>query len=772
MKNPIDILTRAKWYVKVPAALIIILLEFVLLIILVDINFLWLFGTGPTMEQIGDITQSEASVIYTADGKVMGKFFSENRTRVKYEEISPKLIKTLVCTEDERFYSHHGIDFQGIGSAAKDFVLGRRARGASTITQQLVKNLYKARSGRFKRGILGRIPGVKLVVMKLKEWIAAVKIESRFSKEEIITLYLNTVDFGSNAFGINTAAKTYFNVKPKDLDYAQSAVLVGLLKATTTYNPRINPKNSLKRRNTVLANMLRLGKIPIDEYDSIVKQPIKLDYYVENNYDGMALYFRDALANELSEWCDTNEVNLYTDGLKIYTTIDSTMQAYAEQAVREQMQVVQQNFRQHWYGRNPWRDEQFREIPNFIENIVKRTVQYKKAVAKFGEADTAAINAEMQRPRKVTVFDYELGSIDTTLSVIDSVKYMVKFMHGSLIAIEPQTGYIKAWVGDLDFRFWKYDKVTAMRQPGSTFKLFDYAEAMNQGMSPCEERTDQYVSWKVWDKGKQKLWIPHNAEGTCTDLPFSLKAAFARSINTIAVQISKEVGIDKINATAHRMGIHSPLCDTIPATCLGGSDVTLLELTNAYSTVINDGVYHAPIFVTRIEDRHGNVIYTPENTDSQALDYEPAFLMQQLLKGGMTEYGTTSGFLWNYVRPFYGKCEFGGKTGTSSNHSDAWFMGVMPSLVGGVWVGGEYRCIHFRTGELGQGNATALPIYGIFLKKLLSDPNYAHYLEKFPKPKVKISRPYNCKAYIVKDSTAVDSTIISTENQAATTPAL
>ena len=761
MKKIFEILSRAKWYVKLPAALLIILMEFFLLIILVDINFLWLFGTGPTMEDINNITQCEASVIYTADGKVMGKFFSENRTPVKYEDISPLLIETLVCTEDERFYNHHGIDFQGIGSALKDFLLGRRARGASTITQQLVKNLYKARnSERYSKGLLGRVPGVKLVVMKIKEWIAAVKIERRFSKNEIITLYLNTVDFGSNAFGINTAAETYFNTKPRDLTYEQSAVLIGLLKATTTYNPRINPKNSLRRRNTVLQNMLKLRHLTPDQYDSLIQIPIKLDYYVENNYDGMALYFRDALANELSQWCDTNEVNLYTDGLKIYTTIDSTMQAYAEQAVREQMEVVQQNFRQHWYGRNPWRDEQFREIPNFIENIVKRTVHYKKAVQQYGEADTASILAEMNRPRRVKVFDYKLGSIDTTLSVIDSVKYMVQFMHGSLVAIEPQTGYIKAWVGDLDFRFWKYDKVTSMRQPGSTFKLFDYAEAMNQGMSPCEERIDQYVTWKVWDKGKQKLWIPHNAEGFCQEVPFSLKAAFARSINTIAVQISKEVGIDKINATAHRMGIHSPLCDTIPATCLGGSDVNLLELTNAYSTVINDGVYHAPIFVTRIEDRNGNVIYTPPNTDSQALEYEPAFLMQQLLKGGMTEYGTTSGFLWNYVRSFYGKCEFGGKTGTSSNHSDAWFMGVMPSLVGGVWVGGEYRCIHFRTGELGQGNATALPIYGIFLKKLLSDPNYAHYLEKFPKPKEKISRPYNCKAYIIKDSTAVDSAAV------------
>ncbi|MCQ2975367.1 MAG: penicillin-binding protein [Bacteroidales bacterium] len=747
---------KLPWYFKILSILFSFIILFFILLILVDFNFLWLFGTGPTIDDIENITQAEASIIYTSDNKVMGKFFNENRTPVKYNEISPLLIETLVATEDERFYNHHGIDIQGIISASADVLMGKRARGASTITQQLVKNLYKARSNKYSKGLLGRIPGIKLIIMKMKEWIAAFKIERRFSKQEIITMYLNTVDFGSNAFGINTAARTYFNTKPSCLTYEQSAVLIGLLKATTTYNPRINPKNSLKRRNIVLQHMMQLKFISSDMCDSLIQIPIKLDYYVENNYDGMALYFRDAVAQSLQNWCSENNINLYTAGLKIHVTIDSVMQSYAEQAVMEQMEIVQKNFNQHWAYHNPWCDERGREIPNFIENIVKRSVQYKRIVEKFGENDSININAELNRPRKITVFDYKLGSRDTTLSIIDSVKYMVKFMHASLVAIEPQSGHIKAWVGDLNFKFWKYDKVTSMRQPGSTFKLFDYTEAMNQGLSPCDERIDDYISWKVWDNGKQKYWMPHNADGICHKIPFSLKNAFARSINTIAVQISKEVGIENINKTAHLMGIHSPLNDTIPATCLGGSDVSLLELTNSYCTIMNDGIYHDPILVTYIEDRNGNVIYTAPNTDSKAVEYEPAFLMQQLLKGGMTEMGTTSGFLWNWVRPFYKDTEFGGKTGTSSNHSDAWFMGISPNLVGGVWVGGEYRCIHFRTGELGQGNATALPIFGIFAKKVFSDSLFNNYHQKFPLPKEKISRCYRCKAYSLPDTALID----------------
>ena len=740
------------WYLKILILMLTVVVGFLLLLGAIDINFLWLFGDSPSANEIEKNIQNVATEIYSYDGKLMGKYFSENRSPVEYSDISPILIKTLISTEDERFYSHHGIDFQGLAAAGKDFVLHRKARGASTITQQLVKNMYKTRSRKYKRGLLGKIPGVKLLIMKFKEWITAFKIEMRYSKEQILTMYLNTVDFGSNAFGIKTAARTYFNVNPKDLNYEQSAVLIGLLKATSSYNPRLNPKRSLQRRNVVLGNMFKLNNITSQEYDSLINLPIKLDYYVENNYDGQALYFREALANSLKDWCKENNVNLYTDGLKIYTTIDSTLQAYAEQAVWEGMEAIQKRFNEHWGKSNPWRDETQREIPDFVEKLAMRTPCYKYWQEKFPN-DTAKLEELLNTPHKMTVFDYKLGEKDTTLSVMDSIRYMVRFMHSGFVAIQPSTGHIKAWVGDLDFNFWKYDKVLAMRQPGSTFKLFDYTEFIRQGHNLCEERIDQYVSWQVWDKGKKKLWIPHNADGICFNIPFSVKSAFARSINTIAVQISKEAGIENINATAHRMGINSPLNDTIPATCLGGSDVTLLELVTAYSTVINNGKKNNPVFVTKILDRDGNQIYPidkpselPDSADI-ALDYETAFLMQQMLKGGVTERGAVSGSLWTYITPFAKDTDFGGKTGTSSNHSDAWFVGVTPALVAGCWVGGEYRCIHFRTGELGQGNRTALPIYGRFVSKYMRDTLFNDYHSKFPAPLQPISRSYNCKQY-------------------------
>ena len=734
-----------KWYVKILIVLLGIVLNFFVLLWAVDVNFLWLFGNSPSVDEIGQGILPEASVIYSADNKIIGKFFTENRSEVKFDELPEDLINTLVSTEDERFYSHYGIDFQGLFSALKDIVFNSKKRGASTITQQLVKNLYKTRTTKYSHGLLGRIPGIKTLVAKLKEWIVAFKIEMRFSKQEILVMYFNTVDFGSNAFGIKTAAKTYFNKLPENLKVEEDAVLIGLLKATTTYNPKLNPKNSLKRRNTVLQNMVKNGFLTQKQYDSLSQIPIKLDFSVEDNYDGVALHFRDQLSGYLKEWLKETGKNLYCDGLKIYVTIDSSMQAYAEEAAKMQMKSLQDSFNIHWRGRNPWCDAYHKEIPNFIENIAHKLPQFQKFI-KQGY-DTLKAMEELNKPHKLTVFDYKEGQKDTTLSTLDSIRYMVKFLHCALVAIEPQTRHIKAWVGDLDFKFWKYDKVTALRQPGSTFKLFDYTEAMRQGFSPCDERKDQYVVWPVWDKGKRKQWIPHNADGICTDTVYSLRAAFARSINTVAVQVSKEVGIENICKTAHAMGITTPLNDTMPSTCLGGNDVTLLDLTNSYCTVMADGEYQAPVLVTKILDKNGEIIYTAPEHTIQALDYETAFLMQTMLKGAMTEHHCTSGYLWRYVRDWYNTCGFGGKTGTSNNHSDGWFIGVTPGLVSGVWVGGEFRSIHFRGGEIAGGNFTALPVCGKFLQKVLSDTAFSRYQQKFPAPQTKISRNYNCKAY-------------------------
>lgn len=748
------------WYIKTISALMSFIVAFILYLVAVDINFLWLFGKSPDMATIKNPITNQATEIYSADSVMIGKFFSENRTPVEYEDVNPVFWKALVDTEDERFYKHFGIDFQGVFAAIKDFALHNDARGASTITQQLAKNMFRVRT-QYSTGLLGKIPGLKILIMKSKEWITAVKIEQLFTKKEILTMYANTVDFGSNAFGIKTACKTYFGNTPAELTTEQAAVLVGMLKATTYYNPRLNPDNSLRRRNTVMNNMVVHGDLTSAQYDSLKNLPITLNYSVESTYDGQATYFREAIANYLRDWCKENGYDLYNSGLKIYTTIDTKMQKYAEEAARKQMKVVQRNFDNHWGNTNPWQDENHNEIPNFIEDIAKKLPVYKYLSEKYAD-EPDSISYWLNKPHTVKLFDYDKGTIEKEMSTLDSIRYMERFMHCGFVAMEPNTGYVKAWVGDIDFDTWKYDKVTAMRQPGSTFKLFVYAEAMNQGLTPCDKRRDEYFSMRVYDKFKKKevTWAPTNANGYFTGDSMPLKAAFAQSINSVAVKLGQEVGIDNIVNTAHAMGIKSPL-DNTPSLALGSSDVNLLELVNAYSTVVNDGKAHDPVLVTRILDRDGNEIYVAPSEQRQAIPYKSAFLMQQLLLGGLREPGGTSMSLWRYVRA-YNDTEFGGKTGTSNNHSDAWFVGVSPKIVVGAWVGGEYRSIHFRTGALGQGSRTALPICGNFLESLLGDPAFKRYHGKFAKPTEEIEyEMYNCSSYYRKkenpDSSLIDS---------------
>mgnify|MGYP000910183889 FL=1 len=755
-----------KWYTKTLIGIASCIVAFFLYLGAVDINFLWLFGKSPGFSAIKEAVTSEASEIYSDDGVLIGKYFNENRTPVEYEDVNPAFWKALIDTEDERFYKHHGIDYTGLVGAVKDAVLHHDARGASTITQQLAKNMFRMRTN-YSTGLLGKLPGVRMLIVKSKEWIIATKLEMTHSKKEILTMYANTVDFGSNAFGIKTAAKTYFNCSPKELTAEQAAVLVGMLKATTYYNPIANPKNSLRRRNIVLSNMVRHGDLTRAEYDSISQIDIELKYSVESNYDGTALYFREAVADELRKWCNDNDYDLYTSGLKIYTTIDSRMQKYAEEAAIKQMKQVQRNFNNHWGNQEPWQDERHNVIPGFIEGIAKRQPVYKYLLARFPN-NPDSIEYYLNRPHKVKLFDYEQGTIEREMSTMDSIRYMVHFMHCSFVAMEPQTGAVKAWVGDIDFKSWKYDKVTAMRQPGSTFKLFVYTEAMNQGLTPCDKRRDEYFSMKVFDKAQNKevTWAPTNANGYFTGDSIPLKAAFARSINSVAVRLGQEMGITRIAETAHKMGIESPLDET-PALALGSSDINLLELANAYSTVANDGKYVKRVLVTRIVDRNGKEVYKAPLNEEQVIPYKSAFLMQQMLMGGTREPGGTSMSLNGYVGNFR-DTDWGGKTGTSNNHSDAWFMGVSPKLVVGAWVGGEYRCIHFRTGALGQGSRTALPICGYFLQSVLGDPAFAKYRTKFGKPKDAdiTSAMYNCQSYYMReknDSTNTDSIHVEEE---------
>lgn len=720
------------WWMKTLAAIGTFIVLFLLYLIAVDVNLLWLFGKSPSTYSIMHPRNPEASYLYSADGKTIGKYYDENRTPVSYDSINPQFFKVLIDTEDERFYHHHGIDFGGLGAALKDLVLHGRPRGASTITQQLVKNMFRTRSD-YSTGLLGYIPGVKMLIMKSKEWIIATKLEMFYSKKEILEMYANTVDFGSNAYGIKTAANTYFKTTPRRLKLEESAVLVGLLKATSTYNPRINPKNSLRRRNQVLKNMLERGDLTQQQYDSVSSLPIDLKYTIESNYAGVAPYFREAVAREVEDIAKARglKLDLERDGLKIYTTLDSRMQQYAEQAVSEKMKVVQQNFKSHWGSQDCWLDDNNQPIANFVEDKARNTPIYHELLARYPN-DLDSVNYYMNQPHMVHLFDYENDSLYMEMSSMDSVRYMLHFMHCGFIAMEPGNGHVKAWVGDVDFDTWKYDKVRAKHQPGSTFKLFVYAMAMERGLVPCDRRLDEYIDTLVYNEEKHELehWRPTNANGTFSGAEMTLRGAFAQSINSVTVRVGAEVGFAEIAQLARDMGIKSPM-EAKPALSLGASDVDLMELVNAYCTVVNDGMRNDPVIVTRIVDRDGKEIYKAPSHQERAMAYRSAWLMQQMLMACRTDAGGTAMALNGYItRPLY-DVDLGGKTGTSNRHADAWFVAVSPGLVCGSWVGGEYRQIHFRWGSLGQGSRTALPICGRFLQLVLSDPQFKHYHQRF-----------------------------------------
>ena len=770
--------TGRPWWRKTLAAIVSFFAFILLYAVAVTCNLFWLFGKSPSISEIRNPKTAMASEMYSADGKLLGKFFNENRSPVPYDSINSVFFQALISTEDERFYDHHGVDVQGLFAALKDATQGR-ARGASTISQQLVKNMFRVRT-QYSTGLLGKVPGLSILIMKSKEMIIATELELLCTKNEILEMYANTVDFGSNAFGIKTAAKTYFNTTPSQLKPEEAAVLVGLLKATSAYNPKINPKNSLKRRNTVLDNMYAHRKELAEHFPNVAitskvvcealkDKPIKLNFSVENAYQGTALYFREAVKDYVREHCP--DLDLDRDGLKIYTTLDSRMQRYAEEAVDEQMQNVQRSFDNHWRGLgDPWRDAKGNVIPNFIEDIARRSDAYNMLVARYPN-NPDSVRHYMNKPHRVKLFSYgEKGRAKyEEMSTMDSIRYMVKYMHTGFVAMEPQTGYVRAYVGDIDFKTWKYDKVQAMRQPGSTFKLFVYATAMKQGWTPADARiTDSYIRMEVYDpaQGKNTIWQPHNANGHFSNANIPLRAAFAQSVNTIAVKLGQEVGIDNVIQTAHDMGITSKL-ENAPALALGSNDVTLFEMVNAYASVANDGMHVAPVLVTKIVDADGRTVYEAKHEERRALPYRAAFYMQKLLEAGVRDGGGTSQTLGGsaYLGRYGNQLDFGGKTGTSNNHSDAWFIGVTPGLVGGAWVGGEYRSIHFRSGRLGQGSRTALPIFGLFMKKVLEDESLKEkYMLKYSAPKEDIE-PSTYQGYFAPpaeeaDSLSADSTYV------------
>jgi penicillin-binding protein 1A len=723
----------------------------VLYILSVDVNFLWLFGRSPKIKEIYNPKMEVTSELYSADGKLLGKYFKRNRTPVQYSDISPVLIKTLVATEDVRFYKHHGIDFRAIFSIIADNLRGNK-RGGSTITQQLVKNLFRTRSD-YSAGLLGYIPGVKTVISKTKEWICAWKIEHYYSKEQILTMYFNTVDFGHNTFGINTASRTFFNTTPDKLNYAQCAVLVGLLKAPTSYSPLVNKERCVKRRNVVFSLMERYNVISKQQYDSLVKVPLVTDVHFEDNYDGEAVYFRQSVAKYLQSWLKEHNLDLYSDGLRIYTTLDSRLQKYAEAAVTENTKMRQNEFNAHWAGRNPWINENGNEMPNFINGVVKSDELYKALKSKYGN-NKDSINFYLNQPHRMTVFTYN-GDKDTTFSHIDSLKYYLRFLRAGFVTMDPVTGYVTTWVGDIDFKYFKYDHVMQFkRQPGSVFKAFMYTAAMDKGLDPCSRFIDRPFTIKYVEKGVAKEWTPNNCTRRFSNNSMTLKFAFAKSVNTIAVQVADKVGTLAIIDYAHRCGIKSPL-DTVPSIAFGTSDISLFELVNGYCPLVNGGYRVEPILVTRIEDRNGKVLAEFSPKTERVLSEETAFLMVKMLEGGLTEPHATVQALFQY-RIFGYPIDWGGKTGTSQNYSDAWFVGVSPRLVGGSWIGGEHRCIHFRD-KMGEAYRTALPVYGIFMEKVLRDTAFKKLMTRFPKPKFEVKRNYSCQTPDYEARQALDS---------------
>jgi penicillin-binding protein 1A len=720
-----------------------------------QLNFLWLFGYSPSYHDIKAPTQRVGSELYTADGKLIGRYFKENRTPVDFKEISPSVINALVATEDVRFYQHMGIDFRSLLSSGISTATGDK-RGASTITQQLAKNLYRTRYNK-AQGFTGKIPVVRTIVTKLKEWMTAVKLESNYSKNDIITMYLNTVSFGNNAYGIKTAARTYFDRETQELTVPESAMLVGMLKGTTLYNPIRNPKNALERRNVALAQMAKYNYISDAEYNGFKEMPISLKAGdLEESSDGDS-YLRAAVAKYLEKWCADNNYDLYEDGLKIYTTIDSKLQTYAEEAVADHMKILQKRFYSVWGKEDPWYDSEKKKV-DYPDRAMRNLRIYSALEKKFPNQPDS-VSAYFNKKKKMKVFSWN-GTRDTLFSTMDSIRYYGKILNTGMMTLDPFSGKIKVWVGGVNHRFFKYDHVNqAKRQAGSTFKPFAYLAALESGMNPCDTYVDKPVKIAYNNKGKTEYWEPRNASWNSTYQTMSLRLAMARSVNTITAQVTQDVGWDNVVKWAHECGIESPL-QSVPSVSLGPNDVSVFEMVKAYGTFLNKGVKTDPILVEKITDLDGNTIEDFKPKTTRVLSEEISWLMLYMLRGGMEEPGGTSQALWEWDL-WKKNNQIGGKTGTSSDYVDAWYMGVTKDLVTGVWVGCDERTAHFKNGETGEGSRTALPIFAKFMEKVYRDPKSGYTFGQFPKPTVEITRKYNCPTpRYVPDTTENDSTSI------------
>ena len=747
MRNLFEIQALKKTIFRLWVMLFFIISSIIIFIASVNYNPYNLFGGMPSLQDLEKPESDLASELYSGDNLLLGKYFRYNRSPIEFNDLSDELVTTLLVTEDIRFYDHSGIDFKGLvratyGVSKNILTFGGSGLegGGSTITQQLAKNLFKIR--REKKGKLSSVPFLGLVISKVKEWIVAIKLEEFYTKKEILAMYLNTAEYGSNSYGIKVASRTYFDKLPSELNYNESSIIVGLLNKPTKYNPYFNPENALDKRAEIFYNLFKYEVISRKYYDSIRISDLNLSYKVENQNVGQATYFRTVVRNYLINWARENGYDLFSDGLKIYTTIDSRMQEIAENAVKNQMNRLQKIFDDHWNGKNPWIDEKGFEIKDFLKNTIKRT-RYYKSLLKENENDTVKVFELLNRKKNMKVFSWD-GEIDTVFSIMDSLKYYKNFLQAGFISIEPKTGFIRAWVGGINHKYFKYDHVKqGRRQPGSTFKPIVYAAAIDNGYSPCYPVVDAPVVFELPGQDPP-YWRPDNHNSKWTGETMTLRKAMAKSVNSITAFMTKKLSPNTVVNYAKKLGIQSRL-DPVPAVCLGaGGDVSLFDLVGAYSTFINKGIWTEPFFISRIEDKYGNLIQEFIPTKQEALSEETAFLMLHMLKGSKEEEGGTARGLNPELTS---DNDVGAKTGTTQNASDGWFIGVTHNLVSGAWVGGDDRSIHFRDWVYGQGARTAMPIWQEYMLNIYDNVELKIEKGRFDKPTKQINVEIDCSVY-------------------------
>jgi penicillin-binding protein 1A len=700
------------------------------------IIYLVYFSDLPSLEELENPRSNLASEIISVDRKVIGKYYIENRTNVSFSEISPVVVKALIATEDARFYSHSGVDVRALGRSLFGVITADEgAGGGSTITQQLAKMLFPRT----------RLSKPQLLLRKLKEWIIAVRLEKNYTKDEILAMYLNKFDFINNAVGIKSAARIYFNEDPKTLKTEQAAVLVGMAKNPTLFNPLRKKQNALERRNVVLYQMMKYNYISPAEYDSLKLLPLKTDYHPEDQNEGLATYFREYLRDYMKKWCnehprpDGKKYNIYKDGLRIYTTIDSRMQQYAEEAVKEWLGgELQQKFFNHWKGRKnaPFYNLSDKEVKDLMATSMKRSERYR--VLKERGLSEAEIEKNFHQKTEMKLFSWN-RIIDTVMTPMDSMRYSKFFLQTGFVSIDPASGGIRAWVGGIDHRFFKYDHVKqGKRQVGSTFKPFVYTLAMQEQWSPCYRVPNIPVTFDLPEGG---TWSPRNSDGKYGGM-MTLKKALALSVNSVTAFIMKQFGPQAVVDLAHKMGITTEL-EAVPSLCLGTCDLSVYELVGANATFANMGVWTEPNFITRIEDKNGNVLeeFVPRRVE--AISKETAYLTLNLMKG-VVDHGTGIRLRYKYGIT----APVAGKTGTTQNNSDGWFVGITPELVSGVWVGCEDRSAHFRSTDLGQGASMALPIWGLYMKKVYEDKKLNLSQKDFERPEeLNLKVELDCSKY-------------------------